>query len=509
MRKTLFLLSCCLLSPLWAVPVHILVTADMHGCVLPRLQNGYYYGGAAEMLAYWKKNEGYRPDQFLTIACGDIATSGALISSILKGEPTIDVMNRMGYDVCALGNHEFEMGVSTLEAWQKQAKFPFISANLSLEGKAWDVVPPYVILEQNGIKIGIIGLTTTEVKEGPGQPGAGPFADALRKYVPEMRAKGVQFIIVAAHEGAAEIAKVAEQVPELHIPLWLAGHWHELGELMTQDGWIVSSGEYFGSSVRIDMDVDPAKGTGELLSYRQIALREAAPKPDKELAAVINNWKARAMKSDWFTPPTVTIPRLAKAPVIDGKLAADEWQEAADITTFWVPAQSGKAAEPPTEVRLGIDDKNLYLAARCTLVPGFEPTTKSTARDTDQWQDDSIELFIWPNESKNSFVQFIVNASGSLFDLVNTFDMASRVQSDASWNPNYTVKTGRETDAWTLEMAIPLDVARLSAKAGTTFRLNVTRDISNNLYPYATWSPLPVGAFQTAPFFGKAVIGNR
>lgn len=505
----LFLLAC----PLWAVPIHILTTADMHGYLLPHRQRGYTYAGAAELLAYWKKNEGYQPEKFLTIACGDTSTSGARISSLLNGTPTIDIMSRMGYDVCALGNHEFELGVKTLKAWQQQATFPFISANLAMNGKPWEGVPPYVIVDQDGLKVGIIGLTTLDVEETPDRPGAVSMADTLKKYVPEMRAKGAQFIIVAAHESVLTMLEVAKEVSELRIPLWLAGHSHEMGclEIFGENlGYIVASGDYFDSYARVDMDVNPKTGQAELLACKQITIRSTTAMPaDKALAARIAYWKEQVMKSEQMPVPTVTIPWLAKAPTIDGKLDAAEWGTAASLDTFWVPAGNGKRVETPTQVMLGIDEKNLYLAARCTLVPGFEPTVKSAGRDTDEWQDDSIELFVWPSERSTRFVQFIANAAGQVLDTENQFDLGSGMISDANWNPTYTVKAGREGKAWTLEMAIPLEVAGITAKPGATFRLNLNRNIIDTDHRYASWSPLPVASFHVPPYFGKAVIGVK
>lgn len=485
----------------------------MHGYLLPRLERGSYYGGAAELLAYWKQHEGYRPEKFLTICCGDTSTAGPAISYLLRGAPTMDAMNLMGYDACALGNHEFDLTVNGLKEWQQQATFPFISANLAMNGTLWDVVPPYVILEQDGIQVGIIGLTTRDVVEKPDRPGAVSMVDTLWKYVPEMRAKGAQMIIVAAHEGVLTMFEVAKEVPELRIPLWLAGHSHEMGSLAVfgeRTGYIVAAGDYFDSYARIDMDVNLKTGDAELLSCRQVTIKSDKPMPaDKALAARIAYWKERTLKAELMPVPTVTIPWLAKAPVVDGTVDAAEWGTAAILDTFWVPAGNGKQAEPPTQVLLGIDDRNLYLAARCTLIPGVEPTVKSTARDTGQWQDDSIELFVWPDVRNGRFVQFIVNAAGSLLDTENLFDPGSRMISDAKWNPAYTAKTGREGKAWTLEMAIPLEAAGLTAKPGAAFRLNLNRNIIEKEHRYASWSPLPVTSFHVPPYFGKAVIGVK
>ena len=498
MKKSLLLVLFLLACPLWAVPIRIITTADMHGYLLPRRQDGYTVGGAAEMLAYWKKYEGYRPDRFLTISCGDIWDNGPLLSPLLKGEPTIDAMNLMGYDACAVGNHE--TGAINPQTWRQLAKFPFISANLLKDGKPWENVQPYVILEQNGIKIGIIGLTVADKLD--------VYLDALRKYVPEVRAKGAQVLIIAAHVPEEDLLKLITEMKDPNLPLWLAGHYHELGAKEWEYGaWVVSSGDWFGSYSRVDLDYNPKTGRCRVAGARQVNITSTEPLADKVLAERLKMWEKQLAQLSTNTP-RVEVPWLVKPPVIDGKLDPGEWPVASLLESFWVPAQD-RQSEPPTRAWIGIDAQYLYLAAQCTLVPGVKPTVNSTERDTKQWDDDSIELFIWPDESRERFVQFIVNAAGSLFDCDNVFGRAISPTSDLAWNPIYTAKATIGQDAWVLEMAIPLPETGIDARPGKSFRLNITRNIIGGPQRFATWSPLPLRNFHVPPFFGKAVIGPK
>ena len=75
------------------------------------------------------------------------------------GRIEIDAMNRMGYDVVMLGNHEFDNGVDTLAAILQGAQFPVVCANYDVTNSPLeDIVKPYTILRRAGMKIGVFGL---------------------------------------------------------------------------------------------------------------------------------------------------------------------------------------------------------------------------------------------------------------------------------------------------------------------------------------------------------------
>ncbi len=68
-------------------------------------------------------------------------------------------MNTMGYDVGTIGNHEFDFGLDNMARLFKMAKFPIVCANYDVKGTVLEgLVKPYVILNRDGLKIGIFGL---------------------------------------------------------------------------------------------------------------------------------------------------------------------------------------------------------------------------------------------------------------------------------------------------------------------------------------------------------------
>lgn len=284
-----------------ALPVHILVTGDMHGWLQPVSAKGETLGGAAEMLAYWKRVEHYTNQDFLVLSAGDIAT-GPAISTVYKGIPAVEVMNAMGYDASALGNHEFDFGMDQIKAFSLLALFPVISANVFYGSQGDDtLVPAFCVVEKAGVKIGIMGLTTYDLKSIAvvRDIRVMGYAKALRRAVPKAKAEGAQVLVVLAHVPLDELRAVAAQVGDLGISLMLGGHSHELAQMreIRTGTWIVNSGEWWKAYSRIDLDYDPISIKTLVQSSRQVWLSEknieADFKADPKVSALVAKWQAK------------------------------------------------------------------------------------------------------------------------------------------------------------------------------------------------------------------------
>jgi 2',3'-cyclic-nucleotide 2'-phosphodiesterase (5'-nucleotidase family) len=137
----------------------ILYTSDEHGW----MEATGSTGGAAGLMGLWQEEEGYTEEgPFLILSGGDMWT-GPAISTWFQGESMVEVMNAMGYDAAAIGNHEFDFQVAVLYDRLEQAEFPFLSANIreKATGNIPDFAQPYVVEEVNGIQVGLIGLSST------------------------------------------------------------------------------------------------------------------------------------------------------------------------------------------------------------------------------------------------------------------------------------------------------------------------------------------------------------
>lgn len=158
----LLLSGCSLLTP--PPQPHyltILHTNDHHGRFWQNDQGEY--GMAArktlvDLLRAQAKAEGHA---VLLLSGGDINT-GIPESDLQQAEPDFKGMNLLGYDAMAIGNHEFDNPLPVLRKQQSWASFPMLAANIVDEQTKQPLFNPYQIFEQAGLKIAVIGLTTTD-----------------------------------------------------------------------------------------------------------------------------------------------------------------------------------------------------------------------------------------------------------------------------------------------------------------------------------------------------------
>lgn len=95
----------------------------------------------------------------LLFDCGDFS-QGSPFYNMFRGEVEVKLMNAMGYDAGTIGNHEFDFGLDNMARIFQLANFPVVCANYGVEGTVLEgIVKPYVILEREGIKIGVFGLS--------------------------------------------------------------------------------------------------------------------------------------------------------------------------------------------------------------------------------------------------------------------------------------------------------------------------------------------------------------
>lgn len=140
----------------------ILQTSDVHSRLEPINQAGdrnYGEGGFVRRATFLNQ---FRKDHknVLLFDCGDIS-QGTPYYNMFRGEVEVKLMNEMGYDAMTIGNHEFDFDLDNMARLFKLANFPIVCANYDLEATVLkDLVKPYVILERNGLKVGVFGLGT-------------------------------------------------------------------------------------------------------------------------------------------------------------------------------------------------------------------------------------------------------------------------------------------------------------------------------------------------------------
>lgn len=166
----------------------------------------------------------------LTIDAGD-QFQGSLFYSTYKGAAAVEFMNGIGFDVMAVGNHEFDDGPKGLADFVEKAKFPVISGNIDvsseplLKGK----IAGTLVVERGGEKIGIVSTLATDTAETSSPGDKVIFMDSvdyLKKAVADFTAQGITKVIAVTHEGLPMDKKIAAQVAG--VDLIVGGHSHTL-----------------------------------------------------------------------------------------------------------------------------------------------------------------------------------------------------------------------------------------------------------------------------------------
>lgn len=158
----------------------------------------------------------------LLVDAGDRFT-GSLFHAQYLGQDQAQIMNQLGYDVMALGNHEFDNGDDILQAFIEGINFPALSANVDFSQSPYlnGLVEPYTILEVGGEQIGVIGLltedTTHKANPGPELIFSDDYSGVAQQYVDELTAMGVNKIILLTHMGLGLDMRVASETTGIDI----------------------------------------------------------------------------------------------------------------------------------------------------------------------------------------------------------------------------------------------------------------------------------------------------
>lgn len=162
MRKILFIIAlilCC--SATAQEKITILHTNDTHSCIEPE-KNGNA-GVVNRALLIEELRDSLGKENVLLFDCGDFS-QGSLYYNTFKGAVEIDLMNAMGYDACAIGNHEFDFGLENMARLFSMATFPVVCANYDFTGTVCEgLVKEYTVIERGGKRIGVFGLSPDPV----------------------------------------------------------------------------------------------------------------------------------------------------------------------------------------------------------------------------------------------------------------------------------------------------------------------------------------------------------
>lgn len=242
----LFMLLLPLLAQAWqpdrSYRFSILHTNDHHGHFWANAQGEYGLAAQKTLMDQQRYDVQAKGGGALILSAGDVNT-GVPESDVLNAEPDIRGMNLIGYDAMALGNHEFDKPLSVLQKQQKWAKFPFLAANIYAKGSDKRLFKPWAIFNRMGLKIAVIGLTTTDTLRiaNPQNVAQIEIRDPVKeteKAVAELRASDKPDVIIAlTHMGhyddgqhgsnAPGDVELARSLPPGTVNVIVGGHSHD------------------------------------------------------------------------------------------------------------------------------------------------------------------------------------------------------------------------------------------------------------------------------------------
>ncbi|AXV67203.1 bifunctional UDP-sugar hydrolase/5'-nucleotidase (plasmid) [Pseudoalteromonas lipolytica] len=139
----------------------LLHTNDNHGRFWHNEQGEYGMAARKTLIDRLKAEAVNNGHAVLLLSGGDINT-GIPESDLQHAEPDFKGMSAIGYDAMAIGNHEFDNPLAVLDKQQQWSNFPFLSANIFDKETGKTAYQAYEVFEKNGLKIAVIGLTTTD-----------------------------------------------------------------------------------------------------------------------------------------------------------------------------------------------------------------------------------------------------------------------------------------------------------------------------------------------------------
>jgi len=246
-------------------------------------------GGAEHMATLVKElRDGHNNTVF--VAAGDLIGASPFLSAMFHDEPTIEALSMMGLDIASVGNHEFDEGKDELLRMQNGgchpvdkcqgphpflgARFHYLAASTVEKATGKTVFPAYEIRTFEGIPVAFIGLTLKGTPNiiSPESAAGLEFrdeAETVNALVPELKARGVEAIVVLIHEGGLpagdynECPGISGPIVDIvkrfdrAVDVVVSGHTHR-AYVCEIDGRLVTSGDKYDTIVTaIDLKLDP------------------------------------------------------------------------------------------------------------------------------------------------------------------------------------------------------------------------------------------------------------
>lgn len=229
------------------------------------------------------------------VSGGDIFSGNPIVDyHPQKGFPIIDLMNKTGMDVSALGNHEFDYGQEILNKRMQQAEFPFLCANVNKQDALLEVPQGHAVIEKDGLKIAFLSVVETGSN---GKPSTHPkkveglqFSEgvnALNTFEDTEAVVEADLVVALTHYGSYGDRRILEQHD--FVDLAIGGHNHAIYNEEVNGRYMVQSGSDLKYLTKLSLKVQEGvvvQYQHEIIDLSKVTAEDAEM---KNLIAQYNN----------------------------------------------------------------------------------------------------------------------------------------------------------------------------------------------------------------------------
>lgn len=239
--------------------LRVLATHDLHGALSPTVyawSNERPVGGAAALKAVMDTLAAACACPTVRLDGGD-QMQGTLESNLTHGASVVAVLNQIGLDAAAIGNHELDWGVDTLAARLREARYAWLAANVYgvADGVRPEWADPFAVIEREGVQVGVVGYATASTPRTLRPDVTAPYEfrggyAGIRDALDAAWREAPDFVVIVAHAAgdcqaqacAGEMVDLANELPAGSVHLIVGGHDHDPGEGIVNGIPIVRAG---------------------------------------------------------------------------------------------------------------------------------------------------------------------------------------------------------------------------------------------------------------------------